>query len=61
MRIFGSTRFGPREEKAVMTGAGLTSKVVLAMPIVALGCMVELIYFRMAMASSDDTADPGRT
>ena len=61
LSIFGSILFGPREENEAMTGAGLTPRRVLALPIATVGLSVELTYFRMAMASSDETPAPGRT
>lgn len=59
--MLGSIRFGPLEENAAMTGAGRTPRLVLALPMLTVGSFVDLMYFIMAIASSDDTPAPGST
>src|SRR4051812_42352855 len=59
LMMFGSIRFGPREENAAMTGAGWMSSVVVALPMATVGCLVVLTYCMMVIASSEDTPVPG--
>lgn len=61
MRISGEITFGPRLEKEVIDGAGLVCVTVFAGNMYAVGFFVELMYFRILMASSDVTAVAGRT